>query len=171
MSRRDLPPRQLSEEERHLWQQVTAEARPLPTSPAVLAPPVPVIRRAEIQSTPPALPLRSVPMPEGAIDPQSKRRLRRGALTPEARLDLHGLNEAAAFAQLSRFIEHCVRADKRFVLVITGKGAMGRGKLRETFPKWLEVAPLRHFVQAYEPAQPRDGGTGAFYVKLRRVKE
>ena len=171
MRRRDLPPRHLSEEERRLWQQATSEVNPLPATPTVTPPPAPVIQRSGVPVSPPPLPTRRVPQPEAAIDPQLKRRLRRGALTPEARLDLHGLKEAAAFAQLTQFIEQCARADQRFVLIITGKGVKGQGRLRESFPRWLEVSPLSHLVQAYEHAQPRDGGTGAFYVKLRRLKE
>jgi DNA-nicking Smr family endonuclease len=183
MARRDLPPRPLREEERHLWQQAVQDVRPLGRSHAMpsLPPAPPPPRRASI-SPPPfsadsperaaPLPLRhSVPAPEAALDPQLKRRLRRGVLTPEARLDLHGLHEAAAFAQLSQFLEHCARADRRFVLVITGKGAGGHGRLRASFARWMEVAPLHALVQAYEPAQPRDGGTGAFYVKLRRARK
>jgi DNA-nicking Smr family endonuclease len=171
MPRRDLPSRPLSEEERHLWQQITAEVQPLhaplkATTPAPMLPRRPMLHPAAVP-----LPLRPVPPPQEAIDPQMKRRLRRGVLTPEARLDLHGLNTEAAFAQLAQFIERCARTDKRFVLVITGKGPEGRGKLREAFPRWLDVAPLSQLVQAFEPAQPRDGGSGAFYVKLRRLKD
>lgn len=184
MSRRDLPPRTLNEEEHHLWQQAVAEVKPLPAMPVRASPSVsaavPMQRRATQPM--PSMPThaepvvtsplrRHMPLPDERLDPQLKRRMRRGILTPEARIDLHGLNEETAFTQLSHFIEHCVRADRRFVLVITGKGAAGRGKLRENFARWMEIAPLSHLVQAFEPAQPRDGGTGAFYVKLRRARD
>lgn len=175
---REWPRRTISEEEQHVWQQATAEVRPLGGTPRPLpAPPAPpLIRR-------PSHPLVSVPAsyaapprevcasPEGRLDPQLKRRLRRGALTPQARLDLHGMNQEVAFQHFTTFIEACYHADQRFVLVITGKGVGGQGKLRKNFERWLEVSPLRHMVQAFESAQARDGGAGAFYVKLRRVRE
>lgn len=169
MPRRDLPPRPLSEEERHLWQQVVTEVQPLHT--ALKTPLVHAAPRCSVavHMTSAPLPLRTVPLPQAMMDPQMKRRLRRGVLTPEARLDLHGLNTEAAFVQLTHFLERCARTDKRFVLVITGKGPEGRGRLREAFPRWLDVAPLSQLVQAFEPAQPRDGGGGAWYVKLRRL--
>jgi DNA-nicking Smr family endonuclease len=184
MARRDLPPRTLNEEEQQLWQQAITEVKPLAAMPGRAASfpsaSAPMKRRAPqpmpSSSSHPepvanSLLRRPVHLPDERLDPQLKRRMRRGILTPEARIDLHGLNEETAFTQLSHFIEHCVRVDRRFVLVITGKGAGGKGKLRENFARWMEVSPLSHLVQAFEPAQPRDGGTGAFYVKLRRTRD
>ncbi|MBY0354827.1 MAG: Smr/MutS family protein [Rickettsiales bacterium] len=177
MSRRDLPPRSLTDEEQHLWHQTLHEVRPLVSatrvlisSPKIIAHRVPVSPLHLPDHSPPP-PRHMPPMPQQGLDPQLKRRLRRGALAPQAVLDLHGLTSEEAFHQFAHFIEQCHRHDKRFVLVITGKGKMGTGKLREGFTRWLDLCPLRHLVQSFEPAQPRDGGSGAFYVKLRRAKE
>jgi DNA-nicking Smr family endonuclease len=40
--------------------------------------------------------------------------------------------------------------------------------LRRELPFWLEEGAFRIHVAAYQPAHPRHGGGGAFYVWLRR---
>jgi len=105
------------------------------------------------------------------LDQRSADRLRRGRLPIEARLDLHGMRQAPAHRLLSAFIESQAAAGRRCVLVITGKGTRspdGAGVLRATVPKWLAEPALAPMVLAIRPAQPRDGGTGAYYVLLRR---
>ena len=42
------------------------------------------------------------------------------------------------------------------------------GVLRAAVPRWLNEAPNRARLLAIAPATPRDGGTGALYVLLRR---
>jgi DNA-nicking Smr family endonuclease len=54
------------------------------------------------------------------------------------------------------------------VLVITGKGTAGKGVIRQALPNWLDEAPLSEQVVAYHTAKPKDGGTGAWYLKLRQ---
>ena len=51
--------------------------------------------------------------------------------------------------------------------IITGKGSPNNPSiLREQTPKWLQSMP--EFVTGYAYAKPDDGGSGAFYVKIRR---
>ena len=49
--------------------------------------------------------------------------------------------------------------------MITGKGA---GVLKWHVPEWLKRPPLSGLVLALAEARPADGGSGAFYVLLRR---
>ena len=108
------------------------------------------------------------------IDRASFDRLRRGQLPIEARLDLHGLTQAEAHRELTRFITTSDASGKRLVLVITGKGrpgSEGMGVLRQAVPRWLNEPGLRGRILALTPAQPRDGGAGALYVLLRRKRE
>jgi DNA-nicking Smr family endonuclease len=73
------------------------------------------------------------------------------------------------------------------VLVITGKGESQfarhtlhgathfntperRGKLRRMVPDWLHEPEFRALVSGFQPAHPKHGGGGAFYVKLRRAR-
>jgi len=106
----------------------------------------------------------------GAVDGQTLDRLRRGGAAVEARIDLHGLDQNAAFAALMEFIEKSVRSGRRTVLVITGKGAASRGGgvLRRSVPQWLKASPLAAHILTIVPAHITHGGEGAIYVVLRR---
>lgn len=86
----------------------------------------------------------------------------------EATLDLHGMYQEQAHTELIQFIGECVASDKRFALVITGKGKEYQGVLRSQLPIWLDTPPLRAYVIAYTYAAPKHGGQGAFYVFLRK---
>lgn len=110
--------------------------------------------------------------PGDGLDRRSDRRLRRGDMEIEARLDLHGHTRDAAYEMLCRFIAGQAGQGRRCVLVITGKGrGEGPGVLRAALPGWLGAPPLRDDVLRFYPAQPRDGGEGAFYILLRRRRD
>jgi DNA-nicking Smr family endonuclease len=112
------------------------------------------------------------------LDRRSAARLSKGALAIEARLDLHGLRQADAYAALRGFILEAVRRERRCVLVVTGKGRTERGPppmgeeapgvLKRNLPRWLEEPPLAGKVLALRQAMPQHGGEGAWYVLLRR---
>ena len=119
------------------------------------------------------------PEPELVTEPRSfdrevDRALSRGKLTPDATLDLHGMTLATAERAVARFLEHAIAQDWKVALVVTGKGFRredGRvveGRIRAEFVGWLNRAENRARVRGVRPAHPRHGGTGAFYVLLRR---
>jgi DNA-nicking Smr family endonuclease len=128
------------------------------------------------QPTPP--PPKPKPAPELAIgrladmDKRLAERLRRGQLPIEGKLDLHGLTQEEAHDQLGGFIAISQKQGRRCILVVTGKGLWreGAGILRENVPRWLNERPNRTRVLAIAQAQPRDGGTGALYVLLKRLR-
>ena len=135
-----------------------APARPPKASPPA-SPPIP--------STPPP------PLEPGAaagVDGRAASRLRRGQMRPEARIDLHGHTLEQAHRALAAFIDRAAGEGRRCVLVITGKGGVGRtgGTIRSEFPRWLNQPGLRPRILAFAEARPRDGGAGAFYVLLRK---
>jgi len=101
------------------------------------------------------------------IDGRTQRRLFRGDVPVDRRLDLHGLTAARAESRLAQFIETAARDGCRCVLVITGKGA---GILRGHVPDWLKRQPLSPHILALAEARPHDGGSGALYVLLRRKR-
>ncbi|EDP62134.1 hypothetical protein BAL199_11166 [alpha proteobacterium BAL199] len=117
------------------------------------------------------------------IDRRTQLRLKRGQLPIEARIDLHGLTREKAHAGLNRFLARQDALGRRCVLVITGKGrpdwqqpAWGSeeretGVIRRALPGWLDDHPNKQRVLAYAPAQPQDGGSGAWYVLLRRRRD
>ncbi len=109
-----------------------------------------------------------------SFDRDVDRALSKGRRTPEAKLDLHGMTLAAAERAVTRFIADASEQNKRVVLIVTGKGLRlegGRvfgGRIRAEFPGWLERPENRARVAGVRTAHPRHGGSGAFYVLLRR---
>src|SRR5262245_51915944 len=115
------------------------------------------------------------------LDRQTSRQLEKGRLEVEARLDLHGLRQRDAHAQLKRFLKTAQARGLKHVLVITGKGAEQaasrsfyeedkRGVLRNAVPHWLSGPEFAALVVSYSPAPRRLGGEGALYVRLRRPR-
>ena len=105
------------------------------------------------------------------IDRTSARRMQRGQAPIEDRLDLHGLSQEQAQKEVKAFIGRAVQKNFRHVLIITGKGRDGHGILREKVPEWLKDAPLCYQLNAISYAQPKDGGKGALYIRLKRQRE
>jgi DNA-nicking Smr family endonuclease len=157
--------------DRLLWREAMRSVTPL-RGRAAPVPPAP-------GSTPPAVieknrtgqPAQATALDHfSGIDRANAERLKRGLHPIEARLDLHGKTQAEAHHALAAFIDCSSDAGRRCVLVITGRGfsPSGPGVLKSAVPRWLEEVELRRKVLAIAPAQPRDGGTGALYLLLRR---
>lgn len=113
------------------------------------------------------------------MDRKTYQRMTRGKLDPEARLDLHGMTLDRAHPVLTRFILSAQAEGKRLVLVITGKGRdvgedaafdRRRGVLRQQVPHWLATPPVSAAIQQVTQAHASHGGSGAFYVYLRRAR-
>ena len=111
------------------------------------------------------------------MDRKAFQKMKRGKSKPEARLDLHGMIVPDAQSALIEFIFRAQAEGKRLVLVITGKGRTPRdddpiptrvGILRHHVPDWLSRPPLKPLVLQVTEAHQRHGGSGAFYVYLRR---
>ncbi len=160
-----------------LWRQVTKSVKPLPgkgrkgpdltaaTKPLpVRKKPRPGISPAASSPAPPNSP--SVP----GFDRQTARKIKRGRMAIESKIDLHGMTQEQAYGVLDGFIAAAVAADRRLVLVITGKGSGTgtTGVLRRNVPHWLKQISSRDLVIGHSEADPKDGGSGALYVRLRK---
>jgi DNA-nicking Smr family endonuclease len=157
--------RDLSEEERALWESVAKHTKPLQkqhraAKPETASPDTEARVAAKPSTLPRPLPPASLPRaPKPAAPPlaplgrRERSQLSRGRKEIEARLDLHGMT---------------------FVLVITGKGKMGaeseRGVLRRQVPQWLSQPEFRALVVGFEEAHIGHGGEGALYVRIRRSR-
>lgn len=100
--------------------------------------------------------------------------LRRGEIPPRQEIDLHGLQKKEAYQLLKSFILQSRRDGETCVLVITGKGKNsvgGQAILKEAAPIWLSKPPFATHLLAFCPARPQDGGNGALYVLLRKLKK
>ena len=101
------------------------------------------------------------------VDRRELRKLRRGAYTIAARLDLHRLTVADARERTRRFIEASRHRGFRCVCIVHGRGAHSAGgvsKLKQQVRTSLRSDPA---VLAYVDAPPADGGPGAVYILLR----
>jgi len=107
------------------------------------------------------------------LDRRRGDKLRKGKLDIEGTLDLHGMTSDQAQGAVRRFIEASQAMGRRMVLVITGKGSThgGDGVLRSALPQWLNSEPLRSKIVAFDFAQPRHGGQGAFYVYIKKIRD
>ena len=172
----------LSHEDRIIWARIarTVEAFPgkevpqddwfaveTPASP----PPPPVKKPEKPAQTAPgsnALP-RKQPHP---IEKPVIRKLARGRLPIDGRIDLHGLTQSEAHNLLFGFLARAHERGLRHVLVITGKGASrgSEGALKRAVPVWLTKPEFRFLISGYEDAARGHGGEGALYIRLRREK-
>lgn len=144
--------RTLTEDEKRLWDKVAESVAPLPApkrrratgakpiatptesmiepihdSGPVSAtsadihpqPPQPKAAAAGAKPKPKAKPQ---PTPLAPIDTRTKRKLVRGTMPIEERLDLHGLTQHDAYRALRRFLAGAQARGAKVVIVITGKG-------------------------------------------------
>lgn len=189
----------LSGEDRALWQQVAKTTRPLPgrmeqllassaeppraaEAETVRAPERPVVteamRRALAAGFRGETPSAARPQEQkgsgsrtgNPIERPVQRKLAKGRLPLDGRLDLHGLDQAEAHARLLGFLLDAQHRGMRHVLVITGKGSsMGsEGALKRVVPLWLAGGELADVVSGHDLASRGHGGEGALYVRLKR---
>ncbi|GAB1580255.1 Smr/MutS family protein [Phyllobacterium phragmitis] len=189
------PPRdgdRLRLEDRILWETVARTARPMkpqrrnrPEMPDDFdlweaeigaRPPVPPSKAPKntpadpsVRPKPPAKPRE--PYPLHPLDRTTHRKIAKGRLDIEARIDLHGLTQHEAHNLLYGFLLDARSRGLRHVLVITGKGSSsgGEGILRQAVPHWFSTPAFRILVSAYEDAARKHGGHGALYVRVRRM--
>lgn len=167
----------LTPEDKKLWEHFQKQITPLGSANAVtgaVSAPLPPLSDYTYV-TPPTPRAKALPElvennPAG-LDMRSFERLRKGQLPIEARLDLHGKTHAQAFPVLKRFILKAAALEKRCVLIITGKGQRSERPettLKIALPGWLNHPEIRPFIISFHIASPGDGGSGAYYLLLRR---
>ena len=95
-----------------------------------------------------------------------QRKIRQGAIRPQASLDLHGYRQSEALAELEEFMSEVLHRGYRMILIIHGQGYRSQNEavLKPMVQRWLSEQSL---VLAWCPANPRDGAGGASYVYLR----
>jgi DNA-nicking Smr family endonuclease len=120
---------------------------------------------------------------EGKLDGRTSERLRRGLVDPDAKIDLHGMTEAAAHGTLLKFLRAAHKRGARLVLVVTGKGGLeqsseaygiatrSRGVLKNLVPRWMREPEFSMLVTGVKVAHRRHGGEGALYVYLRKNRQ
>jgi DNA-nicking Smr family endonuclease len=106
------------------------------------------------------------------LDPHVVRRLRRGELSVQGHVDLHGMLKDEAKAELEAFLARSRQQGKRCVLVVHGRGLHSKDQvpvLKEALKRWMHTARFARHVLGFATARPHDGGAGAVYVLLKRI--
>jgi DNA-nicking Smr family endonuclease len=179
--------RGLSGEDRELWEHVKKSAKPLKPKRASaeeveefenfvdLKKPAKSAKTATSVAPEPK-PAKKQPPALSNFDRRMKSRIARGHVEIGAHIDLHGMTLERAHGRLEKFLHDAQDDGVGLALVITGKG---RGKsfsegetgaLRREVPMWLSEPRLRALVIGFEEAAPAHGGSGALYVRIRRLR-
>ncbi|GIL40725.1 Smr/MutS family protein [Roseiterribacter gracilis] len=183
--------RAASDDEKALWRAVTHDVKPLarprrvritakteaaappppPAPPAKQSKPAKPAKHAATMTAPPKPAPPAKPNP--GLDRATEAKFRAGKMAIAAKLDLHGLTQREAHGELLAFLESAVRAGRRCVLVITGKGpgSPSQGILKRAVPRWIASSSAAGQILATSTAQPKHGGDGALYVLLRRKRD
>jgi DNA-nicking Smr family endonuclease len=180
-----------------LWLETAKTVKPLrdrasrnfPIPPVSLV--VPAKTVSSISSAPYSRPpdaLSESPPQITGLDRRTVQRLTRGHVEIERRLDLHGTGIEVARVRLMSFLRDSQSVGARNVLVITGKGESPysrhtlhgadhfhaperAGRLRKMVTEWFHEPEFRRLVAGFQPAHPKHGGGGAYYVRIRRIRE
>jgi DNA-nicking Smr family endonuclease len=177
--------KKLSDDDRILWGKVARTARPMPgrkqefdafeeeiDNLETLKAAAKAKAEASVISAleQPAPPKKPAPRQHHALELPVKRKLSRGHLKLEARIDLHGMFQSEAHTLLHSFLIRAHQRGLRHVLVITGKGSsMGSdGALKRAVPMWFSKPDFSHLISSFETAAQNHGGDGALYVRLAR---
>jgi DNA-nicking Smr family endonuclease len=184
----------LSPEDEEIWAVVARTVKPLrrtkaappPPAPTQSAPPRPpkAERPVAAPAHPPAPRPRAAPQPPRMqpVEAKIKRKLARGKIDVDMKLDLHGMRQGEAREALLRFMGRARRDGARVVAVVTGKGrGSGSGPidpgdftprpggvLQRMVRLWLAAPELRDSVIGFDEADAAHGGAGALYVRVRR---
>jgi len=114
-----------------------------------------------------------------SIEKNTLRKILKGKVKIDAKLDLHGYNQDESKSKILRFVNNNFENQKRLLLIITGKGKRlsvadgwrGTGVLKESLPKWLRSQVLSKKILWFDSAPKNQGGDGAVLVYLKKLTE
>lgn len=170
-------PTDISAEERELFRRTVGKVTPVTHARVVHRHPAPRRKSQHPPAPPPAqgldVDIQLAPEDEvffhrGGIPQKQLRKFKRGEVTIEDRLDLHGRTAAEALSALEECFAQADTQAIRCVLIIHGKGYRSQQSqpiLKNLVCQWLQQQPR---VLAFCSARPADGGTGAVYVLIQR---
>ncbi len=99
------------------------------------------------------------------------------------RIDLHGFSLKDANNKIANFIVQCFEKKVGKIIVITGKGHRSNNIsnpyiskdlsiLKYSVPEFIESnKDLMKIIYEIKGAEIKDGGSGAFYIFLKKIKE
>ncbi len=99
------------------------------------------------------------------LEPSVLKQIKSGEYPVDQKMDLHGDTIESSRKKLIHYFQKAETTQARFLLLVHGKGH--QAKLKNHVIHWLKQIPLVLF---FCSAQPKDGGTGALYVFLKKRK-
>lgn len=167
-SMRDVTPLKQTQKDRHYPQ----KEKPVSTKPRQRLPEAPVATSIHLSNyyTEEVGPNSILSYHIPGIPKKRLIELKNGLIRWEGRLDLHGQTLSQAQDKLCQFMAQQQSLGHRCVLIIHGKGSPTGDApvLKNHAYHWLKQLP---HVIAMHSALPRDGGSGALYVLLKRGRE
>ena len=97
-------------------------------------------------------------------------------------IDLHGYSLEEANKQIEKIINDSYLEKIKKIIVVTGKGLHSQNEknpyvskdlsiLKYSIPEFIKSNPaLRKLINKIEEASIEDGGSGAFYIYLKKIK-
>ena len=97
-------------------------------------------------------------------------------------IDLHGYTLEEANKQIEKIINDSYLEKIKKIIVVTGKGLHSQNEknpyaskdlsiLKYSIPEFIKSTPaLRKLINKIEEASIEDGGSGAFYIYLKKIK-
>ena len=97
-------------------------------------------------------------------------------------IDLHGHSLEEANKQIEKIINDSYLEKIKKIIVVTGKGLHSQNEknpyaskdlsiLKYSIPEFIKSTPaLRKLINKIEEASIEDGGSGAFYIYLKKIK-
>ncbi|QDH25164.1 DNA mismatch repair protein MutS [Neokomagataea tanensis] len=103
------------------------------------------------------------------LDDTSWRRLTKGTLKVDAKLDLHGYIVQDAFERLLDFLQRARSQNLKCIEVVTGLGSGDNsGAIRRELPLWLQRADIRGAILAVVHTHKANQGAVRILLKTRR---
>ena len=163
--------RNVSKADRELFRRAMADVRRLRANemPST-APAIPAARRSSARKSVVSTTV-ATREPAARKDTAEIGALRRGRLSIDATLDLHGLTTEAARTRLREFIAEALSESLRCVGIVHGKGLRSgpEGPVLKTLVE--RELHASESVVAFVPARPADGGSGATIALLRSGRQ
>ena len=115
---------------------------------------------------------------EKTLEKNTLRKIKKGKLKIQSKLDLHGFTVEESKKKVAEFILKNYEYKKRLLLIITGKGKRlgvsegwkGTGRLKKNVPIWLRSVQLSKYILWFDSASPENGGEGALMIYLKKSK-
>jgi DNA-nicking Smr family endonuclease len=105
-----------------------------------------------------------------SVERVTLKKLGRGSHKIDIAVDLHGYTISDSYNIFYETFLTAINSGYKLLLVITGKGDMGGKSIRSSLLKWVNIPEISSYIIYMSHADKNHGGSGAFYIVLRKKK-